>query len=73
MVFVKVLISSLIMGAVAILALKIVPNSKLLSVFVPSALGAFVYFVCVIAFKIPEIYDIVNSVLKKVKGGNVIE
>lgn len=68
--FVKVAVSSAIMGVMAYAAYALVGNeSKLLSVAVPVAAGVIAYVICCLVFKIKEFSDIVNAVFSKIKGG----
>ena len=68
--FVKVIVSTLIMGILAYIAYRLVgDNSKLLSVLFPALVGGLAYVICCIVFKIKEFSDIVNALFSKIKGG----
>ncbi len=66
----KIFVSTFVMSVAAIFASKIVGNSsKIISVFVPTIVGAAVYFVMCLVFKVSELSDILKEVIKKIKGG----
>lgn len=68
--FAKVAAATLIMAISAYMAHKFIKNaSKLVAVVVPAAIGAVVYVICCLIFKIKELSDIINAVFSKIKGG----
>lgn len=69
-VFLKIVISTVVMGVCAYICSRAVSGtSKIIEVFMPAAVGAAVYAVCCIAFKIREFTDITGSVIDKIRGG----
>lgn len=70
--FLKVLAAVIVMGIAAYASYRIVGGgSKLLSVAVPTAVGAAVYIVLCLILRVKELTDILRAVISKLKGGAV--
>ncbi|MBO5008226.1 MAG: murein biosynthesis integral membrane protein MurJ [Clostridia bacterium] len=67
---VKVVISALIMASAVVIINSVFEiSSRLLSVLVPAFVGAVIYFVCCMVFRVHEVSDILNKALNKLKPG----
>ena len=72
--FAKIFASCVLMSIAAVGVHRLVgDSSKTLAVFVPAIVGAAVYFICCMAFRVSELTDIVNAVMLKIKGGRRVE
>jgi len=62
----KVIISTVVMAISVLLVNNFIPTeNKIISLFVPIVVGAVVYFVCCIAFKVDELTDVINMIKTK--------